>query len=128
MKNLIRCLFGIPVVLSVPQPPEPPYALLPKPQRVPVDLILEDLALTPLPTALMRPAPLLGEELDDHGCLISAGYKWCPSTDECLRPWMAHCQEFDFPYNALYEGSGIIIPQDPAPIYLPQIKSSESAI
>lgn len=116
MKNLIRCLFGIPVVLSVPQPPEPPYALLPKPQRVPIDLVLEDLAMTPLP-------PLLGEEHDDHGCLISAGYKWCPSTDECLRPWMAHCQEFDFPYNALYEGSGIIIPQDPAPIYL-----SESAI
>jgi len=89
MKNLIRCLFGIPVVFSIPEPPQKP--------RMPVDLVLDDLAR-------------VGAERDEGGCFTGAGYRYCPSMEECIRPWEIHCQEFDFPYNALYYGSGIIVP------------------
>jgi len=90
MKNLIRLLFGIPVILSVPVA-EPPH-------EVAVDILLEGLA--------NRHSVIE----DYHGCLIGAGYSYCPSLDECVRPWESYCKEFDFPYNLLYKGSGIIIP------------------
>ena len=97
MKNLIRCLFGIPVVLSIP---EPPYALLPKPQRVPVDILLTGLAV----------------HHDEQGYCESCGYSYCPSLDTCVRPWETYCQEFDFPYNALWEGGGIMLPPKKTPL------------
>lgn len=79
MKNIIRVLFGIPVILSIPTPPE----------EKPIDILLEGLA---------------------SKNIESAGYSYCPSLDECVRPWEVYCKEFDFPYNVLYKGSGIIIP------------------
>ena len=57
---------------------------------LPVDILLTGLAATP--------------------CCESCGYKYCPSLDDCVKPLETYCQEFDFPYNALWEGSGIIIP------------------
>lgn len=35
------------------------------------------------------PAPLsaVGSDRDEHGCIGSAGYSWCPRTEECERPW-----------------------------------------
>ena len=47
---------------------------------------------------------------DEGGCCLSCGYNYCPSLDSCVRLWETYCQEFDFPYNALYKGSGIILP------------------
>ena len=79
MKNIIKVLFGIPAILSIPIQ-----------QEKPIDLLLEQLA-TP-------------------ECCDSCGYSYCPSLDDCVRPWETYCQEFDFPYNALYKGSGIILP------------------
>lgn len=73
MKNIIRCLFGIPVILSIPNLKEEP-----------VDILLEGLA--------------------ERAC------KYCPSLKECVSQEI-YCQEFQFPYNALYYGSGIIVPQ-----------------
>jgi len=55
------------------------------------------------------PKPI-GVGLDEGGCCISCGYNWCPSQTTCVRPWETYCQELDFPYNALYKGSGIIMP------------------
>ncbi len=81
MKNLIRCLFGIPAILSVPIP-----------QEQPVDILLVGLA-------------------EKDNCCDSCGYSYCPSLDTCIRSWETYCQEFQFPYNALYYGSGIIVPQ-----------------
>lgn len=81
MKNLIRVLFGIPVILSIPTPPE----------EKPIDVLLVGLA-------------------SKNNCIESAGYSYCPSLEECVRPWEVYCKEFDFPYNVLYKGSGIIIP------------------
>jgi len=49
---------------------------------------------------------------DEYGCCSSCGYNWCPSTEVCVRPWETYCQEFDFPYNVLYQGSGIILPSN----------------
>jgi len=30
---------------------------------------------------------VLGGDRDEHGCIPSAGYQWCPATSECIRPW-----------------------------------------
>jgi hypothetical protein len=32
-----------------------------------------------------------GGDRDEFGCIPSAGYKWCPSTKECLRPFEKTC-------------------------------------
>lgn len=29
----------------------------------------------------------LGADRDAHGCIGSAGYSWCESTQRCERPW-----------------------------------------
>ena len=95
MKNVIKILFGIPAILSVPLPADPPKSLTaPGPPEQPVDILLEGLAI----------------HTDECGCCVSCGYSYCPSLDNCIRPWENYCQEFDFPYNVLYKGSGIIIP------------------
>lgn len=30
---------------------------------------------------------LTGSDRDEHGCIGSAGYKWCERTKQCERPW-----------------------------------------
>ena len=82
MKYLIKVLFGIPAILSIPIQPT---------EEQPVDILLEGLAAK-------------------DSCCTSCGYSYCPSLDDCVRPWETYCKEFDFPYNVLYKGSGIIIP------------------
>ena len=75
MKNIIRVLFGFPVIMSIPLPVKEPQA-------------------------------------EQQGeCCTSCGYSYCPSLYTCVRPWETYCKEFDFPYNALYKGSGIILPE-----------------
>ena len=46
---------------------------------------------------------------DEYGCCLTCGYSWCPSTEICIRPWETYCKEMQFPYNALWKGSGIMI-------------------
>ena len=29
----------------------------------------------------------LGGGVDDHGCMLSAGYSYCAATDSCVRPF-----------------------------------------
>ena len=84
MKNIIKILFGLPAIMSIPLPAKEP----------PVDILLEGLAI----------------HKDEGDCCISCGYNYCPSLDTCVRSWETYCQEFDFPYNALYKGAGIILP------------------
>ena len=74
-------------VLSVPIQQDPT-------DSVAVDILLKGLAV----------------HTDEEGCCESCGYSYCPSLDTCVRPWEIYCKEFDFPYNVLYKGSGIIIP------------------
>ncbi|MFC1728618.1 hypothetical protein ACFLZ7_04095 [Nanoarchaeota archaeon] len=38
--------------------------------------------------------PIIGGDKDEHGCLIGAGYQWCPSNEKCQRMWEEYCVEF----------------------------------
>lgn len=49
--------------------------------------ILSVLVLTACNTS---PAPkpiMVGGDMDAHGCKASAGYSWCASANQCVRPW-----------------------------------------
>jgi hypothetical protein len=37
---------------------------------------------------------VIGGDRDEYGCLISAGYQWCPSEQECMRMWEEYCEEY----------------------------------
>jgi hypothetical protein len=40
--------------------------------------------------------PLVGGDVDAHGCRPSAGYLWCERTKQCERPWeLAQSESFD---------------------------------
>lgn len=32
-------------------------------------------------------APITGADRDAHGCIGSAGYRWCQHENSCVRPW-----------------------------------------
>ena len=32
-------------------------------------------------------AGVVGSDKDEHGCIRSAGYRWCERTGQCERPW-----------------------------------------
>ena len=34
-----------------------------------------------------EPAIAPGADRDDHGCIASVGYSWCPREAQCVRPW-----------------------------------------
>ena len=31
---------------------------------------------------------MTGDDRDEHGCIRSAGYRWCERTGRCERPWL----------------------------------------
>ena len=37
--------------------------------------------------------PLLGGDVDEHGCIGSAGYSWCDPKQKCLRVWEEECPD-----------------------------------
>ncbi len=44
----------------------------------------------------MRKTKRVGGEKDAHGCIGSAGYRWCAKTDRCERPWeLAQKEKFE---------------------------------
>lgn len=58
-----------------------------------------------VPIVKEKPIDILLEGLAErHSC------RYCPSLDECISPEI-YCKEYDFPYNILYQESGIIIPE-----------------
>ncbi|MDF1497447.1 MAG: hypothetical protein P1P90_05310 [Patescibacteria group bacterium] len=36
---------------------------------------------------------IIGGDLDSHGCLVGAGYQYCPSKEQCVRVWETGCDE-----------------------------------
>lgn len=34
-----------------------------------------------------KQTPAVGADRDEHGCIPSAGYRWCAKVRECVRPW-----------------------------------------
>jgi len=43
---------------------------------------------------------LIGGDKDEHGCLVGAGYSWCPSTEKCQRMWEEYCEEYKDVYKS----------------------------
>ena len=38
----------------------------------------------------------VGQDRDAHGCISSAGYRWCEKTGRCERPWeLARAEGFE---------------------------------
>jgi hypothetical protein len=33
-----------------------------------------------------------GNDADEHGCALTAGYSWCEHTSKCARPWEEKCE------------------------------------
>tara|TARA_R110000824_G_scaffold7908_3_gene36061 strand:+ start:3218 stop:3454 length:237 start_codon:yes stop_codon:yes gene_type:complete len=52
-----------------------------------------------------KPVDILLEGLAQRHC------NYCPSLKRCVEP-ETYCKEFDFPYNILYNATGIIIPDN----------------
>jgi len=102
-------------VLSIPEDLSTKGGLPVSREKLPIDILLTGLAEAqqnggyPEIQYVPIPKPIGGNE-DEGGCCISCGYSWCPSLNNCVRSWETYCQELDFPYNALYKGSGIIMP------------------
>eukprot|EP00746_Dinoflagellata_sp_MGD_P137080 gnl/MRDRNA2_/MRDRNA2_70913_c0_seq1.p1 gnl/MRDRNA2_/MRDRNA2_70913_c0~~gnl/MRDRNA2_/MRDRNA2_70913_c0_seq1.p1 ORF type:complete len:108 (+),score=36.10 gnl/MRDRNA2_/MRDRNA2_70913_c0_seq1:107-430(+) len=44
--------------------------------------------------AVANQAEAAGGDRDDHGCIGSAGYVWCESSQKCLRVWEEECESF----------------------------------
>jgi len=38
-------------------------------------------------------SPFIGYSMDNHNCLISAGYSWCESSQNCIRQWETPCDD-----------------------------------
>ena len=47
----------------------------------------------PKPTEICE-NKLIGGDKDEYGCLVGAGYQWCPSTEKCQRMWEEYCVEY----------------------------------
>lgn len=43
---------------------------------------------------LENESQIIGGQTDEHGCLIAAGYSYCPSKQTCLRMWEDYCEEY----------------------------------
>ena len=39
------------------------------------------------PAAAGNQTQAVGADRDAHGCIPSAGYRWCAKANECVRPW-----------------------------------------
>ena len=43
------------------------------------------------PTEAPTEMAILNGDVDENGCIPSAGYSWCPSLEECIRPFETDC-------------------------------------
>jgi len=50
----------------------------------------------------------VGGHRDKHGCLHAAGYSWCTSLNQCVRPWETHCPDR---LDAAEEDQAQLLPQ-----------------
>ena len=44
---------------------------------------------------LEEPPAVIGGDRDSHGCLIGAGYQYCPAKESCVRVWEEECEELN---------------------------------
>ena len=43
-------------------------------------------------TLTMVIGQLIGNQLDENGCVSDGGYEWCETTEQCQRPWEIPCK------------------------------------
>jgi len=55
---------------------------------------------------------LVGGDRDEHGCIGSAGYLWCETKGECLRPWEDQWDETCDTEEFSFEKDVIVVPED----------------
>jgi len=49
---------------------------------------------SPTKEPVQAPTPqILGGDRDEYGCIPSAGYEWCDTLAECIRPWETSCPD-----------------------------------
>ncbi|KRG69805.1 hypothetical protein [Pseudoxanthomonas dokdonensis] len=88
------------VLLAACSAPEPPAAA-PAQQSAPA-------AANPPQRADVPEVPMPGSDRDSHGCIGSAGYRWCSKTQQCERPWeLAKQQGFDNTSDAFDQYCGM---------------------
>ena len=44
----------------------------------------------------------IGSDTDLHGCIGSAGYTWCHTTETCVREWETPCPDVSYESEVLY--------------------------
>ena len=50
-------------------------------------------AISSTPGIPVSSGPSVGSERDAHGCVPSAGYRWCARENSCQRPWELAAQK-----------------------------------
>lgn len=45
------------------------------------------------PSSTSSATGVIGGDRDSHGCLVGAGYQYCPSKEKCVRVWEEECSE-----------------------------------
>jgi len=63
------------------------------------------------------PIVIVGGDTDSYGCIPSAGYSWCESLQECLRPWETECDIAETSKEAS-PSPIILIPLSESPTFL----------
>jgi len=57
--------------------------------------VLTETTTTTTDTTSSTETGAIGGDRDSHGCLVGAGYQYCPSKEECVRVWESGCDEID---------------------------------
>ncbi len=68
----------------------------------------ENTKITPIPptSPTLTQPPLVGGDVDEHGCKASAGYSWCDAKKSCIRVWEEPCDDEEAIGQALAEKNG----------------------
>lgn len=68
----------------------------------------------------------IGGDKDEHGCLIGAGYQWCPSTEKCQRMWEEYCEEYSEQFQIEKYETALEVPEIDGEINIPNIEEDTS--
>ncbi|MFZ6035326.1 MAG: hypothetical protein ACOYUB_04255 [Patescibacteria group bacterium] len=61
------------------------------------------MTVTPSASPTLTQPPLVGGDVDEHGCKASAGYSWCDAKRSCIRVWEEPCGDEEAIGRALAE-------------------------
>jgi len=59
-------------------------------------------------------AQTLGQQVDNHNCILDGGYQWCESQNKCVRPWVTPCHQYPIdPLPVMIDPIELPRPTDP---------------